>query len=143
MRSDFEESLSPFFKAMDQSTRALENVPKSAKVHLSVIGPDIDLSDSEICTVDANIKEDAPRTPQSRLLQEFAQARVVGTLGIGIYCSMQEGCDAPRFRNLLPKKVFVSSGAQVAAIQLKEKPSVNPVEVERGNGSDCQDGRCP
>ena len=50
---------------------ALENVPKSTKVYLSVVGLNNDLSDSEICLVDTNITTDSQRTPDEKLLQEF------------------------------------------------------------------------
>ena len=108
-RSAFEDSLAPFFKAMDETEMALENVPKSAKVYLSVIGLNNDLSDSEICVVDTNITTDSQRTPDEKLLQEFAQGHIIGTFGIGIYCSMQEDRGRPLFRNLLRKKVIMSS----------------------------------
>ena len=108
-RSAFEDSLAPFFKAMEKTKEALENLPKFTKVHLSIVGPDNDLSDSEICVVDTNIATDSQRTPDEKLLQEFSQGHIIGTFGIGVYCSTLEDRDVPRFRNLLRKKVIVSS----------------------------------
>jgi len=105
-RSAFEDSLTPFFKAMNNTKEALENLPGFAQVHLSVVGPDNDLSDSEICVVDTNVTTGSEGTPDERLLQEFAQGRIIGTFGIGVYGSLRED---RRFRNLLPKKVILSS----------------------------------
>jgi len=108
-RSAFEDSLTPFFKAMDETRKALENPHKIAEVYLSVVGPDNDLSDSEVCVVDTNITTDSQRTPDDKLLREFAQGHIIGTFGIGIYCSMQNDDGVPQFRNLLRKKVIMSS----------------------------------
>ncbi|KIM36847.1 hypothetical protein M413DRAFT_31454 [Hebeloma cylindrosporum] len=105
-RSAFEDSLAPFFKAMDNTKNTLENLPEFAKAHLSVVGLDNDLSDSEICVVDTNIATNPERTPDEKLLQEFAQGHIIGTFGIGVYGSMRGD---RRFRNLLPRKVIVSS----------------------------------
>jgi len=108
-RSAFEDSLIPFFKAMDETRKALENPHKIAKVYLSVVGPDNDLSDSEVCVVDTSITTDSQSTPDEKLLREFAQGHIIGTFGIGIYCSMQNDDGVPQFRNLLRKKVIISS----------------------------------
>ena len=56
--------------------------------------------------MDTNITTGSEGTPDERLLQEFAQGRIIGTFGIGVYGSMRED---RRFRNLLPKKVILSS----------------------------------
>lgn len=117
---------------------ALENLPKSAKVHLSVVGPNNDLSDSEICVVDTNITTDSQRTPDEKLLQEFAQGHIIGTFGIGIYCSMQEDRGAPLFRNLLRRKVIVSS-----AIVDQILPPTSPRLLLPQSGVNRQDGRDP
>jgi hypothetical protein len=106
-RSAFEDS---FFKAMEKTKEALDSLPKSVQVYLSVVGLDNDLSDSEICVVDTNITTGSEGTPpDEKLLQEFAQGHIIGTFGIGLHCSIQEDHGAPAFRNLLPKKAIVSS----------------------------------
>jgi hypothetical protein len=52
-------------------------------------------------------------SPNEKLLQEFAEGLIVGTVGIGVYCSM--GADphrgTPQLRNLLPMKIITSSAA--------------------------------
>ncbi|KIM36810.1 hypothetical protein M413DRAFT_284886 [Hebeloma cylindrosporum] len=109
-RSAFEDSLAPFFKAMEQTKESLDILPRSTEVRLSVVGPDNDLSDSEICVVNSNIAPATERRPpDDRLLQAFARGHIIGTFEIGVLFSMQEGHGAPRFRNLLSKKVIASS----------------------------------
>jgi len=106
---------------MEKTKEALDNLPKSVQAHLSIVGLDNDLSDSEICVVDTDIKtrfEGIP--PDEKLLQEFSKGHIIGTFGTGAYCSMREDRGAPRFRNLLRKKVIVSP---VIADQILHPPS--------------------
>ena len=111
-RPTFEDSLAPFFKAMEKTKEALDNLPKSVQVYLSIVGLDNDLPDSEICVVDTNITTSSEGIPpDEKLLQQFVQGHIIWTFGIGLHCSIQEDHGAPMFRNLLPnlKKVIVPS----------------------------------
>ena len=94
---------------MEKTKEALDNLPKSTQVHLSIVGLDNDLSDSEICMVDTNITAGSEGTPDERLLQEFAQGHIIRTFRIGFHCSMQVDHGVLQFRNVLPKKVLTSS----------------------------------
>ncbi len=123
---------------MDETTKVLDNVPKSTKVQLSVVDPlDInDLTDAEVCVVGTNIKADSAGTPNEKLVQEFAESLIVGTVGIGVYCSMgaePSSRDTPQLRNLLPRKIIASSAAfdQISNVQAKKQKAMD------------QDGREP
>ena len=123
---------------MDETTKVLDNVPKSTKVQLSVVDPlDIDdLTDVEVCVVSTNVKADSARTSNEKLVQEFAESLIVGTVGIGVYCSMgaePSSRDTPQLRNLLPRKIIASSAAfdQISNVQAKKQKAMD------------QDGREP
>ena len=123
---------------MDETKKTFDNVPRSAKVQLSVVDPlDIDdLTDVEICVVGTNAMADSAGISNEKLVQEFAESLIVGTVGIGVYCSMgaePSSRDTPQLRNLLPRKIIASSAAldQISNAQAKKQKAMN------------QDGREP